>query len=207
MLRQNAYDTICHEHLEYYSFKVIYDLLKGADLRIINLQLNTVNGGSLAVTACKVNAPYPNNQSLINWLLSQEEQLGLDTPKPYRVFEENVFRHRKNLSKLIMTLAGEGKKIFGYGASTKGNVLLQFCNFNSEHIPYIAEINADKFNAYTPGTFIPIIPEEEAKKMKPDYFLVLPWHFKHFILQKEKDYIENGGRFIFPLSLPEIEIF
>ena len=94
--------------------------------------------------------------------------------------------------------------MFGYGASTKGNVLLQFCNLTKDDIPYIAEVNEDKFGSFTPGTGIKIISESEAKEMKPDYFLVLPWHFKASILEREKEYLENGGKFIFPL--PDIEI-
>ena len=130
--------------------------------------------------------------------------MGLDTPKPYRDFEERVFKHRKNLIELVETLVDEGGKILGYGASTKGNVLLQFCNFTPDHIPYIAEVNKDKFGSFTPGTNIPIISEAEAKAMKPDYFFVFPWHFKHNILEREHDFLAQGGKFIFPL--PEIEI-
>jgi C-methyltransferase C-terminal domain len=128
----------------------------------------------------------------------------LDTPKPYRDFEERVFRHKKNLTDLIEALVADGKKILGYGASTKGNVLLQFCGFTTKHIPFIAEVNEEKFGAFTPGTNIPIISEKEARAMKPDYFLVMPWHFKNNILQREQEYIAQGGKFIFPL--PEIEI-
>lgn len=130
--------------------------------------------------------------------------MGLDTPRPYRDFEERVFRHRKNLTDLIGALVDDGKRIIGYGASTKGNVLLQFCGLTSKQIPFIAEVNEDKFGSFTPGTHIPIISEVEAKAMKPDYFLVLPWHFKDNILAREKDYLAQGGKFIFPL--PEIEI-
>jgi hypothetical protein len=204
MLRSNAYDTVCHEHLEFYSFKVIKNLLEGYGLRVIDVQLNAINGGSFAVTACKKNAAFRSNHPVINWMLQQEDDIGLDTPKPYRNFEEKVFLHRKNLLGLIDALISDGKKIFGYGASTKGNVLLQFCGLTSKHIPYIAEVNKDKFGCFTPGTNIPIIPEEEARAMKPDYFLVFPWHFKHSILDREREFIENGGKFIFPL--PEIEI-
>jgi hypothetical protein len=166
--------------------------------------MNAINGGSFAVTACKSKAAYRSNTPIIEWMLRQEDDMGLDTPKPYRVFEEHVFKHRKNLKGLIEALVGDGKKIFGYGASTKGNVLLQFCGLGTEHIPFIAEVNQEKFGAYTPGTNIPIISEKEAKAMKPDYFFVLPWHFKNNILDREKDYITQGGKFIFPL--PEIEI-
>jgi hypothetical protein len=137
-------------------------------------------------------------------LLQQEADMGLDNPKPYRDFEERVFRHRKNLTHLIGALVADGKKIIGYGASTKGNVLLQFCGFTNKHIPYIAEVNQEKIGAFTPGTHIPIISEIDAKAMKPDYFLVLPWHFKDSIMFREREYSAQGGKFIFPL--PEIEI-
>ncbi len=204
MLRTNAYDTVCHEHLEFYSFKVVKEMLENNGLKVIDVQMNAINGGSFAVTACKKTADYRENTPIINWMLQQEDDLGLSTPKPYRDFEERVFKHRKNLKELIEALTKDGKKVFGYGASTKGNVLLQFCGLTSKEIPYIAEVNEDKFGSYTPGTLIPIISEEEAKKMNPDYFLVLPWHFKHNILEREKEYLENGGKFIFPM--PEIEI-
>ena len=204
MLRSNAYDTVCHEHLEFYSFKVIKNLLEACGLRIIDVQMNSINGGSFAVTACKKNAPYRSNHPVIEWMLRQEDDMRLDTPRPYRNFEERVYQHRKNLRDLIDALISDGKTIFGYGASTKGNVLLQFCGLTSKHITYIADVNPDKFGCYTPGTHIPIISEEEARKMKPDYFLVFPWHFKYSILEREQEFTENGGKFIFPL--PEIEI-
>jgi hypothetical protein len=204
MLRTNSYDTICHEHLEFYSFKVVKNLLESFGMRVLDVQMNSINGGSFAVTACKINSKYISNTPIINWMIQQEDDMGLDTPKPYREFEERVFKHRKNLTDLIEALVADGKKVFGYGASTKGNVLLQFCNFTTKHIPYIAEVNEEKFGSFTPGTNIPIISEKEAKQMKPDYFLVLPWHFKHSILERERAYIEQGGKFIFPL--PEIEI-
>jgi hypothetical protein len=140
----------------------------------------------------------------VDWMVQQEDDRGLASPKPFRHFEERVFQHREDLSRLVNTLAADGKRILGYGASTKGNVLLQFCGFNPTLIPAIADVNPDKFGAFTPGTLIPIISEENAKRMKPDYFLVLPWHFKEGILRREKEFLASGGKFIFPL--PEIEI-
>jgi hypothetical protein len=204
MLRTNSYDTICHEHLEFYSFKVVRNLLENCNMRVVDVQMNSINGGSFAITACKRNASYRSNTPIINWMLQQEEEMGLDTPRPYRDFEERVFRHKKNLTDLIEALVADGKKIIGYGASTKGNVLLQFCGLTSRHIPCIAEVNEQKFGSYTPGTLIPIISEKEARAMKPDYFFVLPWHVKNTILERESEYIARGGKFIFPL--PEIEI-
>ena len=204
MLRTNSYDTICHEHLEFYSFRVVKNLIDMCGLRIIDVQMNSINGGSFAVTVCKNNSHYKSNKPIIDWILKQEEDMGLDTPKPYREFEERVFRHRKNLKKLVESLVADGKKIIGYGASTKGNVLLQFCGLTDEHIPYIAEVNEEKFGTFTPGTNIKIISEQEAHAMNPDYFFVLPWHFKTNILDREKEYIGRGGKFFFPL--PEIEV-
>jgi hypothetical protein len=205
MLRTNSYDTICHEHLEYYSLGVVKKILEQAGLKVVDVVMNAVNGGSFAVTAAKVgNRSTKQNLAVVNWLLEQEDRMGLNTPRPYRDFEERVFRHRDDLTRLIRDLNADGKKVLGYGASTKGNVVLQFCGLTAKDIPAIAEVNPDKYGCFTPGTHIPIIPEAEARAMKPDYFLVLPWHFKDGILRREKEYLANGGRMIFPF--PEIEI-
>jgi len=137
-------------------------------------------------------------------MLQQEDNWGINSPQAFRQFEERVFKHRADLQRLIRMLVDDGQRVLGYGASTKGNVLLQFCQLGTEHLSVIAEVNSDKFGACTPGTHIPIIPEAEARAMQPDYFLVLPWHFKDVIIQRERDYLASGGKMIFPL--PEIEI-
>jgi 2-polyprenyl-3-methyl-5-hydroxy-6-metoxy-1,4-benzoquinol methylase len=205
MLRMNSYDTICHEHLEYYSLGVVEKILDRADLQLVDVVTNAVNGGSFAVTAThRANKSIRPNRAVIDWLLQQEDRMGLGTPKPYREFEERVFRHREDLVRLIRSLNGDGKKVLGYGASTKGNVTLQFCGFTVDDIPAIADVNPDKFGCVTPGTHIPIVSEVDAKAMSPDYFLVLPWHFKDGILRREKEFLRQGGKFIFPF--PEIEI-
>ena len=205
MLRLNSYDTICHEHLEYYSLHVVKTILEKAGLRLVDVVMNAVNGGSFAVTAAKAgNKSVKSNQPVIDWMLEQEDRMGLNTPRPYREFEERVFRHRDDLTRLIRSLTADGKKVLGYGASTKGNVVLQFCGLTANDIPAVAEINSEKFGRFTPGSHIPIVSEAEARAMNPDYFLVLPWHFKDGILRREKEYLASGGRFIFPF--PEIEI-
>lgn len=205
MLRTNSYDTICHEHLEYYSLGAVKLILERAGLRLVDVVMNAVNGGSFAVTAAKAsNKSIKANLAVINWLLEQEDRMGLNTPKPYRDFEERVFRHRDDLTRLIRTLNADGKKILGYGASTKGNVTLQFCGLTAADIPAIAEVNPEKYGCVTPGSHIPIVSEADAKAMKPDYFLVLPWHFKDGIVRREKEFLANGGKMIFPF--PEIEI-
>ncbi len=205
MLRMNSYDTICHEHLEYYSLGAVKMILETAGFRLVDVVMNAVNGGSFAFTAAKAsNMSFRTNHAVIDWLLGQEERMRLNTPRPYRDFEERVFRHSEDLTRLIRVLNADGKKILGYGASTKGNVVLQFCNLTPKDIPAIAEVNPDKFGCFTPGTHIPIISEEEARAMKPDYFLVLPWHFKEGILRREREFLTKGGKMIFPF--PEIEI-
>lgn len=204
MLRLTSYDTVCHEHLEYYSLTVVKNIVEKAGMKLIDVQMNAVNGGSFAVTVANKGSSLKPNSAIVEWLLEQEERMGLHTPRPYREFEERVFRHRDDLTRLLRSLADDGKRVLGYGASTKGNVVLQFCGLTTREVQAVAEINPDKFGAYTPGTHIPIVSEKDARAMAPDYFLVLPWHFKDGILQREQEYLEKGGKMIFPF--PEIEI-
>lgn len=204
MLRTCSYDTICHEHLEYYSLDVLRKVIEAAGLRIAAVQMNAINGGSFAVTVVHRDSFMVSDSPTIDWLLGQEDRMGLNTSRPYRDFEERVYRHRNDLTRLLKGLRAGGKRILGYGASTKGNVLLQFCGIGPELVEAIAEVNEDKFGAVTPGTHIPIVSETEARAMEPDYFLVLPWHFKEGIIQREQKFLANGGRMIFPF--PEIEI-
>ena len=204
MLRMTSYDTICHEHLEFYSLFVVQRIMQAASLKIVDVQMNAVNGGSFAVTVAKASSGVPSNDAVIHWLLDQEERMGLRTPRPYRDFEERVFRHREDLRRLLQALAGDGKRVLGYGASTKGNVVLQFCGITEKLVSAIAEVNPEKFGAVTPGSHIPIVSEQEAHAMRPDYFLVLPWHFKEGIVRREQAFLDRGGKMIFPF--PEIEI-
>lgn len=203
MLSTNAYDTICHEHLEYYGLGQIKWLMDHVGFKIIDVELNDINGGSFRVTVAKENSAYAVSES-VNNITNKEAKLELTTLKPYEEFYQNIISHRDELRELIDRLTASGKKVFGYGASTKGNVILQYCGFTGKEIPYIAEVNEDKFGHCTPHTHIPIISEKEALEKKPDYYLVLPWHFRKGILEKEKKFRENGGKFIFPL--PTIEI-
>lgn len=204
MLRSNAYDTVCHEHLEYYSLADIRRILEAAELELIDVRFNRVNGGSFAVTAAHHGSRIAPRHALIDWFVAQEERIGLQTPGPFRRFEERVFRHRADLIDLIRTLRKDRACIMGYGASTKGNVLLQFCGFTPADIESIAEVNADKFGRVTPGSGIPIVSEAEVRARRPDYIVVFPWHFRDAIVEREAEYLRQGGRLIFPL--PEIEI-
>jgi hypothetical protein len=204
MLRSTAYDTVCHEHIEYYSLATIRQILARADLELIDVRFNRVNGGSFAVTAARAGSKIARSSVLIDWFVAQEERMALDTPGPFRRFEERVFRHRADLTQLITSLHADGASIMGLGASTKGNVLLQFCGLDAGSIEAIGEVNEDKFGHVTPGTGIPIVPEAEMRARRPEYLLVFPWHFRDGVIERETEYLESGGRLIFPL--PEIEI-
>jgi hypothetical protein len=204
MLRSTAYDTVCHEHLEYYSLATVRRILDEAELELIDVRFNRVNGGSFAITAAHPGSRLVPNRVLIDWFVAQEERIRLDSPGPFRSFEERVFQHRTDLSQLVKTLRSASASVMGYGASTKGNVLLQFCGFGPTHIEAIAEVNEDKFGRVTPGSGIPIVAEDEMRERGPEYLLVFPWHFRDGIIEREEEYLRGGGRLIFPL--PEIEI-
>jgi len=204
MLEQNAYDTICHEHLEYYGLRQIKWMTDRVGFKILTVELNNINGGSFCVTVAKQNSTYEPSFESMRALLQQEENKGLNTLNPYNDFKDRVFRHREELTKFFKEAKRAEQTILGYGASTKGNVILQFCGFDETDIPAIADRNPEKYGCFTPGTMIPIISEEEARQRKPDYFLPLPWHFKDEFIRREKQYLEDGGKFLF--HLPNIEI-
>jgi hypothetical protein len=204
MLRSTAYDTVCHEHLEYYSLVTVQRILEEAGLGIVEVSFNRVNGGSFAVTAAHRGSSLVRRDSLIDWFASQEEGLELHTEAPFRKFEERVHRHRAALVDLLGSLRSDGARVLGYGASTKGNVLLQFCGFTSADIEAIGEVNADKFGHVTPGSSIPIVSEAEMRERQPDFLIVFPWHFRDSVIAREEEFLRTGGRLIFPL--PEIEI-
>ncbi len=204
MLSSNAYDTICHEHLEYYALRQIKFMADRVGMKIIDLSLNDVNGGSITVTVSKESAPYPELTYELERLLRIEEKTGLGSFDIYTEFAGRVFEHRERLVELLNNLKSKDQLVLGYGASTKGNVILQFCGLSTDHLSCIAEVNEEKVGCYTPGTNIPIVSESTARQMKPGYFLVLPWHFKNYLLKREEAFLKNGGKMIFPL--PEIEV-
>lgn len=205
MLEVTAYDTICHEHLEYYSLKQIKWIADKTGLKIIHVSLNDTNGGSFCLALAKKTSSYPEAELDIQSLLNSERKMGLNTSGPYQAFTQRVLLHKEELIKFFAQARMDDKKVIGYGASTKGNVILQYCGISKNDLPYIAEVNPDKFGCYTPGTHIPIISEQQARDMQPDYFFVLPWHFRQSIIEREQEYLNKGGVLVFPL--PEIELF
>jgi hypothetical protein len=169
------------------------------------VEFNETNGGSFALTVARQSSSHPENTAQLERLLRDEETRGLSTVAQHRAFERAVEAHKQELLTTLRKLKSEGRTVLGYGASTKGNVLLQHCGITPELLPAIAEVNKDKFGCFTPGTNIPIISELEAHAMKPDYFLVLPWHFRQNIIQRESEFLRRGGKMIFPL--PSVEIY
>ncbi|MCK5345843.1 MAG: methyltransferase domain-containing protein, partial [Candidatus Heimdallarchaeota archaeon] len=207
MLKMTSYDTICHEHLEYYSLAVIEYIMKQAGMKIFNATINSSNGGSIRCYAThQDNFVYKKEEFIqnIKTLHHEEFDLELDTSKPYKNFQDRVNVHKEELIFLLKKLKKEGKRIHIYGASTKGNTILQWCGIDHRIIECAAERNHDKYGAFTLGTDIPIVSEAESRAMNPDYYLVLPWHFKEEFIEREKETLERGIGLIFPL--PTIEI-
>jgi SAM-dependent methyltransferase len=205
MLRTMAYDTICHEHLEYYTLRQIKWMTDRCGFKILSVEFNDTNGGSFAVTVANSSSPHADIGPELEGLLQIEEGQCLRTVAQRRAFETAVQTHKHQLLALLHSLREQKRTVIGYGASTKGNVLLQHCGITSELLPAIAEVNKDKFGCFTPGTNIPIISESKAHALKPDYFFVLPWHFRNNLIQRECDFLQRGGRMIFPL--PALEIY
>jgi len=200
MLDMNSYDTACHEHLEYYGLKQIQWMADRVGFRIVDVEFNDVNGGSFSVTVAKTGGrvePTPAVQDV----LRAEREKGLDTLLPFQQFAERVTRLRAELRDFVLSARAEGKTLAVLGASTKGNVLLQYCGLDSTLISQVGEVNAEKFGAFTPGTWIPIVEETALLATNPDYLLVLPWHFRAFFLGNGK---YKGHKLVFPL--PRLDV-
>lgn len=204
MLETNSFDTICQEHLEFYCLRQIEWIVNASGMKVIDVSLNGANGGSFRIKVAKCNSIYSESIN-VEKLRTYELENEFDRLTPYVEFNERIIAAKNNFLEFLREAKAEGKKVYGYGASTKGNVLLQYCDVTSDDIIAIAEVNEDKFGRVTPGTNIPIISEKEAKDGEPDYFVVLPWHFMGNILEKEKEYILSSKcSFVFPL--PELKI-
>lgn len=200
MLDTNSYDTVCHEHLEFYALKQIKWMTDRVGFKILNVDFNHINGGSFSVTVSKSHGD-SRVASIVQSILDDERGRGLESLEPYQKFAERVVKTKYDLLRFIETVHVEGQSVAVLGASTKGNVLLQYCGLTIEDIGFVGEVNPEKFGCYTPGTWIPIIPEQELIEKNPDYLIVLPWHFKNFFTSNEKF---KGMRLVFPL--PHLEV-
>ncbi len=200
MLEKVSFDTICHEHLEYYTLRQIEWMAERAGLRVNRVEFNDVNGGSFRVFLCRPGSEWHETHGeTVDTVRRREEELRLDTDEPYRKFRDASRRIGQELQDLLRKLKAEGKRVYVYGASTKGNTLLQFCGIDHELIDKAADRNPEKWGRHTLGTNIPIISEVQARADKPDYFLVLPWHFFSAFVTREAEFLAHGGKFILPV--------
>jgi hypothetical protein len=201
MLKTNSFDTICHEHLEFYGLTQIFWIARAAKLKILDVEFNDVNGGSFSVIAAKESSKLKSNAENLKRVLDEETQLGINTTKPFLDFKVRVLEQKKKLMDFLIEAKSSGKLVAGLGASTKGNVLLQYYGITSDLVAEIAEVNEEKFGHLTPATHIPLMPEDDVLSRNPDYLLVLPWHFRKYFEISPKFV---GKKLIFPL--PEFEI-
>ena len=204
ILKNNMFDTICHEHLEYYSVTFMNKILKKHNLRIFDHFYNDINGGSSTYFICHDNAKYKTNKKKLNVILKNEKKIGIEKAATFKKFKKRIDKLKNELNLFINKLIKKNKVVHGYGGSTKGNVLLQYYNLNNKKIKFISDRNPKKNDLFTPGTKIKIISEKISRKMNPDYYLVLAWHFKKEILHREKKIRKKGTKFIFPL--PKVKI-
>jgi len=206
MLEANSFDTICHEHLGYYTFFVLEKLLEYHELEVIDVFLNDVNGGSFQVyIAHKGNIEISEEANKrMHELRVNEFNMKFDTDEPYNDFAGRIEANKKKVMDFLWTEKNAGKKIFAYGASTKGAITLQYYGIDSNLIEACADRNEDKWGLKIIGSEIPIISEQEARKQNPDYFFVLPWHFIDGFIEREKEFLARGGQFIVPM--PELKI-
>tara|TARA_R110001583_G_C5671425_1_gene411191 strand:- start:18535 stop:19776 length:1242 start_codon:yes stop_codon:yes gene_type:complete len=200
MLDTNSYDTVCHEHLEFYALHQIKWMADRVGFKVIDVEFNDINGGSFSVTVAKSHGDL-TVIPLVQKILDDERTKGLNTLLPYQEFAARVVQTKRDLLKFIEVARAEGKSVATLGASTKGNVLLQYCGLTTNQIEFVGEVNPEKFGCYTPGTWIPIISEQDLLAKKPDYMIVLPWHFRNFFTSNKK---LSGMSLVFPL--PNVEV-
>ena len=200
MLEMNSYDTVCHEHLEFYALHQVKWMTDRVGFRIIDIEFNDVNGGSFSVTVSKSHGDLTLAPSVQD-ILDEERMKGLDTLVPYQAFANRVAETKNNLLRFVEMARAESKTVAVLGASTKGNVLLQYCGLTTKEIEFVGEVNPEKYGCFTPGTWIPIIPEDVLLAKRPDYLIVLPWHFKEFFITNKKF---AGMNLIFPLPIIEV---
>ncbi|PPS67063.1 MULTISPECIES: class I SAM-dependent methyltransferase [Streptomyces] len=204
MLEADAYDVVCHEHLEYYALRQIEWMAQRAGLTVIRAELTDVYGGSLCAILARNETRHRRDEAGLARIRARESELGLDTMAPFETFARRVRDQRDTLREFLAASREAGLLTLGYGASTKGNVILQYCGLTEADLPCIGEVSAEKAGRFTPGTGIPIVPEAEAKAQKPDQLLVLPWIYRDGFVEREQQFLDNGGQLVFPL--PRLEV-
>ncbi len=206
MLEMNSFDTICQEHLEYYSLAAMERLFAEHQLEVVDVTLNHINGGSFRIVVGHAGKTRPSQEARerVQKLRLQEFDLALDTDAPYAIFRKNIRKIRRDVQAFLKKARAQKKLVHGYGASTKGNITLQYCGLTPALLPAIADRNPDKWGSKTIGTNIPIISEEDSRKQKPDFYFVLPWHFIDEFKRREQAFLSRGGKFVLPM--PQVQL-
>jgi len=207
MLENNTFDNICHEHLEYYSLLSLQNLLNRHDMEPFDVELNDVNGGSFRIYIRHKGGnikSFPGAEERLRKLKAYEEKMGFDNNRAYDEFAKRIEKTKSDLMDFLNQEVRKGKKIFIYGASTRGLVVLQYFGIDKELIKATVDKNPDKWDKYIVGTGIPILSVEEYRKEKPDYLFVLPYHFIEEIKDQERGFLENGGKMI--VTIPKFRI-
>lgn len=204
LLDDLCYDSVCHEHFCYYGLRQMVWMADQAGLKVIDVNFNDVNGGSFAVAFQLKSANTLPVSTRVQHVLDREMQMEREWTIKANSIQTRVDQHIETVKRFFTEAQNQAKSIYGYGASTKGNVILQAAGITQAMMPAIAERDSRKFNRKTPGTSIPIVSEQIVRELNPDYLFVLPWHFKREILNREQDFLANGGQIVFPL--PRFEI-
>ena len=205
LIHENEFDTIYHEHLSYFLVKPLLTLFPQHNLYIINLSESQIHGGTIRVQVAKnSNTLMETHAATIKKYVALEEQEGLHTITPYLKLEKKAQEVRREFMEKLQELKSQGKKVAGYGASAKGNTFINYCRLDQKEIQFIVDDTKHKQGRLYAGTRIPVVSREWLKKEKPDYVLILPWNFAREIMEKNKEYTDNGGKFI--VAIPELKI-
>ena len=200
MLKNLTYGQIMHEHLTYLGLQQIQWMAERADLKILDVSLNFMHGGSFRIKAARKENPMKPNHEAIEKILDAEKPLA--TMAPFERFHNRIIQHRHEIRAFFDLMRSSGKKVYGYGASTKGNIVLNYCGITPQDLIAISDLEPQKDGAVTPGTRIPIISHEKLREIHPDYALVLAWHYRPEIIKSEINYLEKGGKLVFDLPRP-----
>ena len=201
LLSNLTYDQICHEHVTYYTLNVFKKIAEKNGLRVVDFSFNIINGGSIEIICVPKKSKIKSNIKKIKNQIKLENEI---SNKDYSKFNLRVDNIKKTTNLLLDNIKNAKKRIIGYGAATKGNIVLNHCKIGSDKIPLICDENQEKFGRYTPGTNIKIISKKEMRKINPNYLLVLIWSFKSEVIRQEIKYIKKGGKLIFHLPFLHI---
>jgi NDP-4-keto-2,6-dideoxyhexose 3-C-methyltransferase len=202
LLKQLTYDQVCHEHVTYIGLREMDSIARQCGLRILDVWFNDMNGGSFYFHAGRADGPYIANTPKIEALLAEEAVLASDAP--FARLHNRVLNHRDEIRNFLGFARAAKASVCGYGASTKGNIVMSYCGIGPGDLEFIGDRNPEKDGRVTPGTRIPIVSHAELRKRRPDYLLCFIWHLRKEVLADERDYIMNGGRIVF--VLPRLHI-